>query len=116
MVQCFKTVDLTDSGSITYDGLVKGLEIFGLENLKPYQITALLKFNRPIIRMEETIQTATERSNQKKMSTMLSPRHPDYRIDYTSFCRNLMIEVERNSKLVIEVTHDLIRKIYKMIN
>lgn len=75
----------------------------------------MLKFNPQQLLPIASPKELNKDLDKSKRQQFLSPRNPDYKIEYSSFCKNLLAEVEKNSKLVIEVTHDLLRKIYKMI-
>ena len=112
LLECFKTVDISNKGYVDYAGFLKALETFGLDNLKPYQISALLKFNKvPLSKSESQI----SKNAASKKPAYISPRSPDFKVSYEEFCKALLAEVDRNTKMVIEVTHDLLRKTFKMI-
>lgn len=118
LLEAFQELDIQSSGWVDFEGFKKALTVFGLDKLQPFQLSALLKFNKkpapatiPVLdvgsssRRRESKLDTTRRDSKldtltgKKMLTQppkqpkdtTNYRDPDFKVYYKEFCDNLFV-------------------------
>jgi Ca2+-binding EF-hand superfamily protein len=105
LMECFRAIDTSHRGFVDYESLERALASFGLNNMKPYHITTLLKLT------EASSQQAVKEDRKKvqfmensgitqargaEPTTVFEVMNGEFKIYYATFVKYLMVSRKHN--------------------